>query len=348
MQATIQEALYNLAKRKNLTPDIIKRSMAEIMEGKASQAQIAGFLVGLHIKGETDEEMSAIARSMLERAKSVKVNMPLLLDTCGTGGDASHTFNISTAVAFVCAACGIPVAKHGNRSVSSISGSADVLEALGAKIDLSPSDSARLLNETGITFMFAPLYHPGMKHAAAARKELGIRTVFNLIGPIVNPAHANHRCLGVSSKKYLKRIAKVLSELGVERALVYHSEDGLDEVSLESPVDVVDVSKEGIKEYKLEVKDFGLKRTSVSRIRVKSVDESAKMMIEVFEGKNIPARNYVLANSSIALYSANATGSFRAGVEKAKQAIDSGKVLNKLAEFVESTGGKFEFSKRSS
>lgn len=343
MQA-IQESIRKLVRRDDLDYETARKAALEIMEGSASPVLTGSFLIGLHVKGETVEEIRAIAEAMMEKAVKLDFSEKVILDTCGTGGDGLKTFNISTASAFVSAACGVPVAKHGNRSVSSVSGSADVLEALGARVDLTPDEAASVFEKTGITFLFAPIYHPGMKHAAPVRKELAARTIFNFLGPIVNPANASHRLLGVSSKAYVKKIAEVLKSFSIKRALVFYAEDGLDEISLDAENFVVEVSDGKTKEYVLNHTDFALKRVPVKEITVSSAEESAKAILRVFKGEDLPHRYYVIANAAAALYASGSAKTLRGAVEMAKDALDKGKALEKLEEFVKATGGSLVIS----
>lgn len=341
---TIKLALQKLAEKEDLEDGIARTAASQIMTGEATEAQIAAFLMGLKIKGEKLNEVVSIQEAMMEKAIIIEPRVDICIDTCGTGGDGQKTFNISTAVAFVVAASGIPVAKHGNRAVSSASGSADVLEELGAKIDVSPEVSKGLIEEIGFAFLFAPLYHPGMKHAAKPRKELGVRTIFNFMGPISNPALAPVRCVGVPSPDYLNLISSVFKNMGVKKALVYCSEEGVDEISLGAVNQVVEVSPEETKRYTLKASDFGMKEIPIDKVRVSGVKESAKMLISALSGERGPAYDYVVANSALALYAASAVGSIRAGVDKARKTIDDGLALKKLKEYVEKTGGKFELS----
>lgn len=341
---SIKLALQKLAEKEDLQDDIARIAATEIMTGEATDAQIAGFLMGLKLKGEKLHEIMSIQEAMLEKAIIINPQVDLCIDTCGTGGDGQKTFNISTAVAFVVAASGIPVAKHGNRAVSSTCGSADVLEELGAKIDVSPDISKRLIEEIGFAFLFAPLYHPGMKYAAGPRRELGVRTIFNFIGPILNPALAQIRCVGVPSPGYLDLISSVLEIMGVKRALVYSSEEGVDEISLGAVNDVVEVSPEGIRKYKLAASDLGLKEVPIDKVRVNSVKESASVMVSALSGEEGPYYDYLLANSALALYAAGEARNVRDGVEMAKRVIEKGDAIRKLKEYVEESGGKLELS----
>jgi anthranilate phosphoribosyltransferase len=339
-----QAAIRKITQRENLEPELVRKAALEIMEGRASSVLISGFLVGLHTKGETAEEIGAIAEAMMEKATLLDLQAGNLLDTCGTGGDHSGTFNISTAAAFVCAAAGIPVAKHGNRSQSSVSGSADVLEALGAKIDLTPDEALKVFEKIGITFIFAPLYHPALKHAAPVRKELGVRTIFNFIGPLVNPARASIRILGVAAEEYLERIASVLKMMGVKRALVYHSTNGLDEIALDAEVEVIEIRDNEIREYTLNHKDFGLQKVDHLLVKVDSPQESARAILAAFRGEKGPFYDYVVASAAAGIYIFGEMATLRGAVEKAKHTLDSGKAFEILEKFVEATGGKLVVS----
>lgn len=340
----IEKAIKKLAEKENLEFQTMQKVTAEIVEGKAPEVLIGGLLVGLATKGETVEEISAVSETLLEYSKPVNLPGSQLLDTCGTGGDHSRTFNISTAAAFVCAACGVPVAKHGNRSQSSVSGSADVLKALGAKVDLNPQEAMKVFEKTGITFLFAPIYHPALKHAASVRQMLKIRTIFNLVGPIVNPARAGYRILGVSSYEHLPKVAEVLKRLGVQKAFVYHSESGLDEIALDSENHVIEVENGETREFALSHKDFGLSRVSRSEIVVNSPEESAQAIINAFKGFKGPHFEYIVANAAAGIYVAGAAKTLRGAVEKARKAIESGEALRKLEEFIKETGGQVVFS----
>ncbi len=341
---SIKMALQKLAEKKDLESEVAKAAATEIMTGEATDAQIAGFLMGLKLKGEKLNEIMSIQEAMLEKAVIINPQVNVCIDTCGTGGDGQRTFNISTAVAFVVAASGIPVAKHGNRAVSSACGSADVLEALGAKIDVSPDVSKKLIEEIGFAFLFAPIYHPGMKYAAGPRRELGIRTIFNFIGPILNPALAQIRCVGVPSPKYLDLISSVLKSMGVKRALVYCSKEGVDEISLGAVNEVVEVLPEKTRNYTLTASSFGLSEVPIDKIRVENVKEGVQAMLSALSGEEGPYYHYVLANSALALYAASKVGDVKSGVELAKQVVKNGLALQKLKEYVEKSGGKFEFS----
>lgn len=340
----IKEAIKTLVGGEDLSFDTVKKATFELMEGKAPDSIVAGFLVGLSSKGETSEELLAVSEALLEKAVSPEIPGQGVLDTCGTGGDHSGTFNISTAAAFVCAACGVKVVKHGNRSLSSVSGSADVLEALGAKIELNPERAREVFEKTGLTFLFAPVYHPAMKSVARVRRELGVRTVFNIVGPVVNPSLPDFRILGVSSKEHARKVAEVLRKIGVRRAFVYSSENGLDEISLDSRVYVLKVEGSTVEEFYLDHSDFGLEKNDHNEVKVSNPQESARAISSVFKGEKSPHYSYVIASAAAGIYVSGAARSLRGAVEMAKQAISSGKAYEVLVKFVEATGGKPLFS----
>lgn len=305
--------------------------MQEIMEGKATDAQIGAFLAALRMKGETVEEITGAARIMRQKATAIQAP-DKVLDTCGTGGDMAHTFNISTTTALVIAGAGIPVAKHGNRSVSSQSGSADVLEALGIKIDLPPEKVEKCLFETGFGFLFAPLFHPAMKYAIGPRRELGVRTIFNILGPITNPAGAKRQILGVFAGKLTETLARVLGNLGAIDAMVVHGDDGLDEVSISGTTKVSRYKDDQVKNFSIEPEDFGIRRSSIEQIRGDSKEENAAITLSLLQGEKGPKRDIVLMNSALALVVAEKTDDFRTAFSIAADSIDSGRALKKLEE----------------
>ncbi len=325
----IKEAVNILVSGINLSEAEMAECMTEIMEGRSTDAQIGAFLAALRIKGETVDEITGAARIM--REKAARINAPGgVLDTCGTGGDMSHTFNISTTVAIVVAAAGVPVAKHGNRSVSSKSGSADVLEALGVKIDLQPEKVEKCLFETGFGFLFAPLFHPAMKFAIGPRREMGIRTIFNILGPITNPAGAKRQILGVFSSSLTETLAKVLGNLGAEDAMVVHGEDGLDEITITDGTKASRFSKGKVENIYLSPEDFGLGRGTREDLIGGDKDENAKISLKILSGEKGPKRDIVLINSAAALMVAGKSDDPRTALEMAKYAIDSGSALTKL------------------
>jgi len=327
----IKEAIKMLVSNINLSESEMAECMKEIMEGKATDAQIGAFLTALRIKGETVEEITGAARIMREKATAVKAPEGVL-DTCGTGGDMSHTFNISTTTALVVAGAGVPVAKHGNRSVSSQSGSADVLEALGVKIDLLPEKVERCLFETGFGFLFAPLFHPAMKYAIGPRREMGIRTVFNILGPITNPANAKRQILGVFADKLTGILAMVLGNLGAVDAMVVHGEDGLDEITISSRTRVSRFKNGKAENFYIAPEDFGIRRNNIEHICGGNKEENAAITTSILNGEKGPRREIVLMNSAAALIVAGKTEDFRIAMSMASDAIDSGRALKKLEE----------------
>jgi len=325
----IKEAINILINNIGLSEAEMAECMNEIMEGRATDAQIGAFLAALRIKGETVDEITGAARIMREKAS--KINAPEgVLDTCGTGGDMSHTFNISTTVAIVAAASGVPVAKHGNRSVSSKSGSADVLEALGIKIDLQPDKVEKCLFETGFGFLFAPLFHPAMKYAIGPRREMGVRTIFNILGPITNPAGAKRQIVGVFSSNLTDTLARVLGNLGAEDAMVVHGEDGLDEITITNGTKASRFSKGKVENLILAPEDFSLERGKRDDLIGGDKEENAKISMQILKGEKGPKRDIVIINSAAAIVIAGKTADFRVGAEMAKDALDSGRALRKL------------------
>ena len=311
--------------------------MHAVMSGECTPAQIAGFLIGLRMKGESVEEITAAAEVMRDLSNKVNVSKEHLIDTCGTGGDSANTFNISTTSAFAAAAAGARVAKHGNRSVSSKSGSADVLEAAGVILDLSPDQVAECINLIGIGFMFAPMYHGAMKHAIGPRKELGVRTIFNLLGPLTNPAGAPNQVLGVFSNEWLEKLIKVQQKLGAKHVMVVHSEDGMDEISISAPTRIAELVNGEIREYTVSPEQFEIKRNDLSTLAVQSISDSLNMMLGVLENKAGPAMDIVLLNAGAAIYTAGIADSLEAGVAQARQVIEDGSARAKLDQLVKLT-----------
>jgi anthranilate phosphoribosyltransferase len=335
---TPKEALQRLIEHREIFHEEMTSLMRQIMSGEVSPVMIAGILIGLRVKKESIEEIAAAAAVMREFATGVTVDdADNLLDIVGTGGDGAHTFNISTTVMFVAAAAGARVAKHGGRSVSSQSGSADALEALGAKLDLSPAQVAQSIAQTGIGFMFAPNHHSAMKHAAPVRKELGVRTLFNILGPLTNPAHAGTQLLGVFHTDLVGILVRVLQRLGSRRALVVHGLDGLDEVSLAGPTLIGELKGGEVHEYQIAPEDFGLSRAPISALQVANPVESIARMNAVLANEAGPSRDIVLLNAGAALYAAGRVDSIAAGVAQAREVIASGAALKKLNEFVACT-----------
>ncbi|MBI4848504.1 MAG: anthranilate phosphoribosyltransferase [Nitrospirae bacterium] len=327
----IKEAISLLVQGKDLSEHEMTGSMRDIMEGQASDAQIASFLTALRIKGETVEEITGAAKVMREKVTRIKAPA-FTVDTCGTGGDMSHTFNISTTTAIVVAACGVPVAKHGNRSVSSKCGSADVLEALGIKIDLEPHKVERCLESTGFGFMFAPLFHPAMKYAIGPRKEMGIRTVFNILGPLTNPAGAERQVMGVFHDALTETLAKVLANLGVKHAFVVHGEDGLDEITNTDRTKISELKDGRVDTYFISPEDLGLEAAKKTDLTGGTAQENAQITIDILKGEKGPKRDVVIMNSAAALITGDRAKSFSEGIKTASEAIDSGAALKKLEE----------------
>jgi anthranilate phosphoribosyltransferase len=334
-QITIAEAIQRTVEHREVFHDEMLHVMRQIMRGELSPAQIAGFIIGLRVKKETVGEIAAAAQVMRELATPVEVaDERHLVDTCGTGGDAAHTFNVSTCAAFVAAAAGARVAKHMGRSVSSSSGSAEVLEALGAHISMTPAETAQALNTLGIGFMFAPAHHAAMKHAAPVRKELGVRTLFNILGPLTNPAGAKQQVMGVFHADLVGIQVRVLQRLGSRHVMVVYGLDGLDEISVSGPTMVGELVKGEVNEYLINPSQFGLELFDRRAIEVTSVDESKAMVQAVLEGQPGPAHNIVALNAGAALYVAGVAETLAAGVERASRAIKSGAAKHKLEEFV--------------
>jgi anthranilate phosphoribosyltransferase len=333
----IREAIDKLVNRVNLSEAETIDVMNQIMTGEATPLQVAAFLTALRMKGETVEEITGAARVMREKAHRVAVGAKNVLDTCGTGGDQKGTFNISTTAAFVVAGAGVPVAKHGNRSVSSQSGSADVLGALGVKVDAPKDRVERCIAEIGIGFLFAPLLHEAMKYAVQPRRDIGIRTIFNLLGPLTNPAMARYQLIGIYSGDLVGMVAHVLRNLGSARALVVHGLEGLDEISLCGPTKVAELRDGEVKQYTLEPEQFGLKRCQLSDLHGGTADESAVVVRAVLDGKAGPAREVVLLNSGAALYVSGKVATLQDGMRLAAESIDSGSARQKLQRLVEMT-----------
>jgi anthranilate phosphoribosyltransferase len=333
----MKKAIEHVICGRNLTEEDAYRIMELVMEGAATPAQIAAFLAALRFKGETVEEITGFARAMRRRAAPFRCPYPLVVDTCGTGGDGAQTFNISTTVAFVVAGAGVPVAKHGNRSVSSRCGSADLLEALQVNINLEPEAVEACLNRLGIAFLFAPVFHGAMKHAAAPRREIGIRTVFNILGPLVNPAGAAAQVVGVFGAGMVGKLGRVLARLGTRRSFVVHGYGGLDEISLSGPSLVCEVNGGEIREYTVDPADYSLPRAPVEALKGGSPEENARLTLEILQGSSGPRRDAVLVNAAFALLAAGTAGDLAEGLQKAAKSIDSGAALAKLNEVREFT-----------
>lgn len=334
----MQSGLSKVIGGENLSRTEAEGIMSAIMKGEATPAQIGGLLTALRIKGETVEEITGFAGVMRSQANRVDTERTKLLDTCGTGGSGIHKFNISTVSAVISSSVSVRVAKHGNRSASGRAGSADVLEALGVNIHLTPEQAKRCLDEIGICFLFSQSFHPSMKHAAGPRKELGMRTVFNMLGPLTNPAGADRQLLGIYDARMTETIAEVLKELGSARALVVTSGEGLDEISLSSPTKVSELRDGQVRTYELEARHLGLTPCSIEEIYGGDAARNAEIIQGILHGKKGPHRDVVLANSGACIYLAGLAGSIAEGVKTAAEAIDSGLAANKLTQLIQTTG----------
>jgi len=320
----IQQALQTVLNKQNLSADEMRGVMRMIMSGGVTDAQLGGFLIALRCKGETVEEIAAAVEVIRELVSRVTVTGEHIVDTCGTGGDGTNTFNISTTSAFVVAAAGGRVAKHGNRSVSSTCGSADVLEAAGVNLELSAEQVARCVNDIGVGFLFAPKHHSAMKHTITVRKEMGVRTLFNLLGPLSNPAGAPNQLIGVFAKNWVEPLAQVLKKLGSRHVLVVNADDGLDEISIASATTVSELKDGVITTYTISPEQFGIARAALSELAVDGAQSSLAMVKSVLDNKAGAARDIVLLNAGAAIYAANITDSLAAGIDKARQVIESG------------------------
>lgn len=331
----MQAAIRAVTEGRDLSAQEMTAVMRAIMSGQATPAQIGGFLIGLRMKGETVDEIAAAVQVMRDLAAPVTVGKKHLVDTCGTGGDAASTFNISTASAFVVAAAGGKVAKHGNRSVSSSSGSADVLEAAGVNIDLTPEQVAECVSRVGVGFMFAPRHHGAMKHAIGPRREMGVRTLFNILGPMTNPAGAPHQVIGVFSDAWLEPVAQVLRKLGSRHVLVVHAEDGMDEISIATPTQVAELRDGNIHTCVIQPEDFGLQRGDTGALKVDSAEQSLALIKAVFSGATGQARDIVALNAGAAIFAADLVKSLEAGVARAQEVLDSGEADTRLKALIE-------------
>ena len=332
----MNEYIKKLIEGQDLTIQEANAAMDTIMSGEATSAQIGSYLTALRMKGETIEEITGCAKGMRERCIQL-VGKGDLMDIVGTGGDCTNTFNVSTVSSFVVAEGGVKIAKHGNRSVSSKCGSADVLEALGVKLDLTKEQNESVLEKTGICFMFAPIYHSAMKYVAAPRKELGVRTIFNILGPLANPAYANLQVMGVYSEELVEPMAKVLSNLGVKRAMVVHGADGVDEVSICGLTKVCEVREDGLRSYMINPVELGLRLAKPEEIKGGLAEENKEIALSILRGEKGAKRDMVLINSAVALYTALDDITLKECVELAAELIDSGKALEKMQDFVNAT-----------
>ncbi len=330
----MQSAIKAVLAHQNLSAEEMNNVMRIIMTGEATPAQIGGFLVGLRMKGETVDEIASAAKVMRELATGVKVSGDHIVDIVGTGGDGSNTFNISTACTFVVAAAGGTVAKHGNRSVSSKSGSADLLEAAGVKLDLNAEQVAKCINEVGVGFMFAPMHHSAMKHAIGPRKEMAVRTIFNVLGPLTNPAGAPNQLLGVFDDELVEPLAEVLNKLGSNHVMVVHSADGMDEISIGAETKVAELKDGKVTNYTISPEQFGFNKADIAELAVNGAEESLAVITKVLNNEDGPAKDIVKFNSGAAIYVAGLADSLEAGIEKAEEVIASGAAKAKLDELI--------------
>jgi len=330
----LPQAIKAVTERKDLSEDEMSQVMRLIMTGEATPAQIGGFLIGLRMKGETVDEITAAARVMRFLAEKVNVAGPHLVDTCGTGGDGANTFNISTCSAMVVAAAGGKVAKHGNRSISSKSGSADVLEAAGVNLELDAQQVAACVDNVGVGFMFAPKHHSAMKHAIGPRREMAVRTIFNVLGPLTNPAGAPNQVIGVFDVNLIEPLAKVLGRLGSEHVLVVHADDGMDEISIGSATQVAELNNGEVKTYTIEPEQFGMQKSDVAALAVDGAEQSLATINSVLDNQSGPARDIVALNAGAAIYAAGLTDTLADGVNKALDVIASGAAKTKLEQLI--------------
>lgn len=333
----VKEAIAKVVEKKDLTEDEMASVMREIMEGEATPAQIASIITALRMKGETVDEITGAARVMREKALKVKTTASVIVDTCGTGGDESFTFNISTAAAFVAAGAGLTVAKHGNRSVSSKSGSADVLKSLGVNIEAEVERVEECLDNIGIGFLFAPMMHGAMKHAAPVRREIGIRTIFNILGPLTNPAGAKYQVLGVYRSELTEVLANVLKNLGSTRAFVVSGNDGLDEITLTSETKVSELKDGKVNTYSIKPEEFGITRCKLFELQGGDPDDNARIIREILKGDKGAKRDVVVLNAAAAIAASGKAKDIKDGIKLAEEAIDSGKALGKLEKLIEIT-----------
>jgi anthranilate phosphoribosyltransferase len=345
MSPIITEAVRMLVERRDLSRIEAAAAMEAIMSGAATNAQIASFLTALRMKGETVEELIGFAQVMRQKVVRIRTrgdevaaltgtDREMLIDTCGTGGDATGTFNVSTATAFVVAGAGLRVAKHGNRSVSSLCGSADVVEALGINLELTPQKVGRCVDEVGVGFLYAPLLHTAMKHVMPTRREMGIRTVFNILGPLTNPAGANAQIIGVYAAALTEPLARVLAELGTIRAFVVHGSDNLDEISNTGESRVSEVREGLVRTFAVRPEDFGMPRASIADLRGGDREQNAQIICGLLDGESGPRRDIVLMNAAAALVAGGRARDLKEGVALAGQSIDSGEARNKLGQLI--------------
>ncbi len=330
----MKEVIKKLSDKQDLTVTECQGAIENIMSGQASAAQTAAFLTALRLKGETTDEILAAAQVMRDKVRPVSHHQSMAFDNCGTGGDGSGTFNISTTAAFVVAACGVPVAKHGNRSVSSRCGSADALQQLGVELLLTPEQIGECIDEVGIGFLFAPHLHPAMKAVAPVRKELGFRTIFNLLGPLTNPAFVTHQIIGVSDKAYVERLAEVARKLGIEKVMVVHNQSGLDEIATSGSNQICYAENGTVRSFRLVPEDYHFEPSLVSDLRGGDVRESAAITISVLKGDKGPKRDTVVLSAAVSLYLVGRADCIEVGIEMAADCLDSGRALMRLLTFI--------------
>ncbi len=335
----IQQAIKAVINRQDLSRDDMSTVMQQIMTGEATPAQIGGFLVGLRMKGETVDEITAAASVMRDLATHVETHSEHLVDTCGTGGDSSGSFNISTASAIVTAAAGAHVAKHGNRSVSSKSGSADVLEYAGVNLDVTPEQVGQCIDDIGVGFLFAQKHHSAMRHAIGPRREMGVRTIFNVLGPLTNPASAPNQVIGVFDGELVTPLAEVLQQMGSRHVMVVHADDGMDEISICCPTSVAELKDGKVSSYRIRPEDFGLATADISDIQVDGVEQSLAMIQSVLDNQAGPALDIVCLNAGAAIYVSGLADSHQQGVEMARRAIAEGKARDVLQKLIDRTNG---------
>ncbi|MBC7362178.1 MAG: anthranilate phosphoribosyltransferase [Candidatus Aminicenantes bacterium] len=329
----IEQAIRTLCEGYDLDLSVAEASVMEIMEGKATPAQVSAFLIGLRMKGETPEEIFSFVKTLREKALKIELSQEEVVDLCGTGGDGKSTFNISTISAFVVAGAGVKVAKHGNRAISSQCGSADLIEGLGVKLPDSPSKVRQSVEELGIGFIFAPYFHPSMKNVQPIRKEIGVRTIFNLLGPLINPAGVKRQLIGFFNEKVIKKVAEVIRKLGGERYLLVHSMDGLDEISVAAPTAGYLVERNELKEIEIVPEDYGIRMREAS-IKALSLQENLNILFSVLRGEDSVYRDFVLINAGAAIFVSGKAPDLKEGIEMAKDSIDSGKARQKLKDFI--------------
>jgi len=333
-----RDIIRKLTDKKDLSQEEAKFVMNEIMTGKMTNAQIASLLTALKMKGESVEEITTFAKVMREKAETIHPNADLLVDTCGTGGDASNSFNISTVTAFVVAGAGIAVAKHGNRSVSSSCGSADVLESLGVNLNLKPKEIEKLIEKIGIGFLFAPTFHPAMKYALPVRKEMGMKTVFNILGPLTNPANTQVQIMGVYDPNLTETLVNVLKNLGLKSAMVVHG-SGLDEITTTGETKISEFNNGEIKTYEIKPEDFGFKRVPLKELQTSSIEENTSILLDILKGKKGLHRDIVLMNAAATIYIAGKASSIEEGIKLAEKSIDSESAYQKLQDLIKYSKG---------